>query len=506
MKLMNALWGRFLAFRERHPRLTAWLGRYGIYLMVLSFILLYCAISLLKHMNFQSHGWDLGIFDQHVWQLSRFEFGFNTVRMVPSLLGDHFHPILFLVAPAYWIWSDARMLLIVQAIAVGLGALPIFYVVRRNLGSRFAALSMAFVYLFFWGTMELIFFDFHPLAFAGPILALSYFFIDRDNWVGFLLTIPFLLMIKETMALLVFFLGIYVIIFRKKWFEGSATCVISIGWFYFVTQQIMPVLAVGGNYFYFKYYAHLGENWIDAGKYLITHPWMIPKELVVPYHKAKLLLFILLPFLMLPVLGGFAIVAIPPLLERLLSNYYPHWEILRHYNAIFAPIFIIALLDAFPRLHRILARRGRDFDYRKMVFALCIVIVLLQFPFTFARSAKTVFNPYFYELDPEMEQTGYDIISMIPPDASVCAQDPVVPHLSQRDLIFQYDGDTYGAEYVVLNKFLDCYPFTNRTLVWEMAKLYKDPRYEAHRFGYGWVLFTIKPEYDIDGKLQPLPI
>ena len=22
----------------------------------------------------------------------------------------------------------------------------------------------------------------------------------------------------------------------------------------------------------------------------------------------------------------------------------------------------------------------------------------------------------------------------------------------------------------------------------------------------GWVLFTIKPEYDIDGKLQPLPI
>ena len=40
MKLMNALWGRFLAFRERHPRLTAWLGRYGIYLLVLSFILL----------------------------------------------------------------------------------------------------------------------------------------------------------------------------------------------------------------------------------------------------------------------------------------------------------------------------------------------------------------------------------------------------------------------------------------------------------------------------------
>ncbi len=140
MRLVNWVWGGFLSFREKHPRFSAWIGRYGIYLMVLFFILLYSMISLLKHMNFQSHGWDLGIFDQHTWQLSNFEFGFNTVRMVPSLWGDHFHPIFFLVAPAYWIWSDARMLLIYQAVIVALGALPVFYVVKRNFESRTCAL------------------------------------------------------------------------------------------------------------------------------------------------------------------------------------------------------------------------------------------------------------------------------------------------------------------------------------------------------------------------------
>jgi uncharacterized membrane protein len=506
MKLINYLWGRFLAFRERHPRFAAWMGKYGIYLIVLFFILLYSMISLLKHMNFQSHGWDLGIFDQHVWQLSHFQFGFNTVRLVPSLWGDHFHPIFFLVVPAYWIWSDARMLLIYQAVIVALGALPIFYVVKRNLQSRFCAICLALTYLIFWGTMELIFFDFHTEAFLGPVLALSYFFIDRDNWAGYLLTLPLLLWVKETTAFVVFFLGLYVIIFRRKWFVGLSTCFISLGWFYFITKQVMPELAAGSNYFYFKYYSHLGEDWFSAMKYLITHPWVAVKELFVPYHKFKLVLFILLPFLCLPLFGAFSIVAIPALLERLFSNYYPHWEILRHYNAVFAPIFIFALLDAFPRVHRWLGRRGKIIDYRKLVFALCVIILVVNIPFTFSRSAKTLFNPYFYLLDPQMEQTGYDIISMIPPDASVCAQDPIVPHLSQRDLIFQYDGDTYGAEYVVLNKFLDCYPLTSRTLVWEIAKLYRDPRYEAHRFGYGWVLFTIKPEYDLDGHLQPLPV
>jgi len=506
MSLLRTPWRRITAFKETHPRLTAWMRSYGIYLAVLFFILLYSMISLLKHMNFQSHGWDLGIFDQHVWQLSRFEFGFNTVRMVPSLWGDHFHPIFFLVVPAYWIWSDARMLLIYQAVVVALGAIPVYYVVRRNFHSSFCAMCLALTYLLFWGTMELIFFDFHTEAFLGPLLALAYFFIDRDNWVGYLLTLPFLLWVKETTAFLVFFLGLYVIFFRRRWFAGVATCVISAGWFYAVTRQIMPPLAASGNYFYFKYYSHMGDNWIEVFKYLVTHPWDGVKQMFVPYHKAKLLLFILMPFLFLPLLGGFSIVAVPALLERLLSNYYPHWEILRHYNAVFAPIFIFALLDAVPRLHRWLARRGRYYDYRRMVLAVCVLVLVAQIPFTFSRSAKTLFNPWFYHLDPRMERTGYEIISMIPRDASVCAQDPIVPHMSQRELIYQYDGNTYGAEYVILNKFLDCYPLTNRTLVWEIAKLYRDPRYEAHRFGYGWVLFTIKPEYDLEGKLQPLPI
>jgi len=506
MKAARKLWRLYLRVREGHPRLSAWLSRYAIFLLVLFFAALYCAISLLKHMNFQSHGWDLGIFDQHVWQLSRFEFGFNTVRMVPSLWGDHFHPIFFLVAPAYWVWSDARMLLIYQAVLVALGAFPIYYVSRKRLESGLCAICLTATYLFFWGTMELIFFDFHTEAFLGPLIALAFLFLERDNTAGYLLTVPLLLWVKETTAFLVFFLGLYVLIFRKKWFAGVSTCLISAGWFYAVTRVIMPPLAAGGDYFYFKYYSHLGENWIEAGKYLLTHPWVAVKELFVPYHKFKLTVFVLLPFLFVPVLGGFSLLAVPALLERLFSNYFPHWEILRHYSAVFAPIFVLALLEAFPRLHRILRRKWKDLDYRRMVLVVCVSVLLLQVPFTLSRSTKTLFDPNFYRLDPRMEKMGYDIISMIPPDASVCAQDPVVPHLSHREHIYQFDGNTYGAEYVILNKFLDCYPLTNRTLVWEIAKLYRDRRYEAHRFGYGWVVFTIKPQYDLDGKFQPLPL
>ncbi len=506
MGILRATWDHYVAFRERHPRLISWLARYSIFFLVLFFAMLYCAISLLKHMNFESHGYDLGIFDQHIWQLSRLEFGYNTVRQVPSLLGDHFHPILFLVVPAYWIWSDARMLLIYQAVLVALGAFPVYYAARHALKSSFCALCLAAAYLFFWGTMELVFFDFHELAFAGPIVGLSYLFIQREKWPCFLATIPFLLMVKETMALLAFFLGLYVLVFHRRWFAGASTCLIAAGWFYLITQKAMPAIAGGTDFFYFQYYSHLGKNWMEAGKYLLTHPWEIVKQTFSPHHKTGLLLFLLAPFLFLPLLGGFAIVALPPLYEHLLSNHFRHWEIRYHYHAVFAPIFIFALLEALPRLHRWLMRRGRLVDYRKLVFWICLTVLAIQVPFTFSRSAITLFDPGFYRIDPKVERTGYDIISMIPPEASVCAQDSVVPHLTHRRHIYQFDGNPYGAEYVILNKFLDCFPLNQRTLVWEIARMYRNPLYEAHRFGYGWVVFTIKPEYDLDGKLEDFPI
>jgi uncharacterized membrane protein len=504
---------------ERYPRLCSFVYKYGVYLLIASFFLLYSSISILKHMNFQSHGWDLGIFDQTIWQYSRFEIGYSTVRLVPLLLADHWHPSLFLFAPSFWVWNDVRMLLIVQAAICALGAVPIYWIARDKLKSRFPQLCAVFIYLFFWGMLELIFFDFHPHCLYPPLIALMYYYVDRDNMIGFFLTLPFLLIIQEQVVLTAAFIGIWMAIFRRKWFEGGATFLISLGWFYAVSQKIIPGLAVGGAYAYNKYYEYLGGgDLIQAFKYLAFHPWTAVKLLFWPYHKTKLILALLVPFLFLPLMGSFIFIMIPDLLQRLYSSHFPHWELIRHYNAVYAAVLIIASMEALPRLHRILKKRyaGREIDYRKMVFAVLLVLVLLQFPFTFSRSLKTILNPSFY-IRSERESTGYEALSIIPPDASVCAQDVVVPHLSHRELIYQYgcnvfkydqvvlnrdrqyDGNTFNAEYVVLNKYYDCFPFPGqKELAFSIEDLYRDERYEVTNYGEGWLVFRLKPEYVID--------
>src|SRR5438552_18776893 len=85
----------------------------------------YAAISIYRHDHFASNAFDLGVQDQTVWGYSQLQMIPNTVEMIPNLLGDHFHPILMTVAPLYWIWVDARVLFLVQALLLAPPAVPI---------------------------------------------------------------------------------------------------------------------------------------------------------------------------------------------------------------------------------------------------------------------------------------------------------------------------------------------------------------------------------------------
>src|SRR5256712_11755830 len=127
----------------------------------------YGSISVYRHSVFASGAFDLGVQDQTVWGYSRLEMIPNTVEMVRNLLGDHFHPILMAIAPLYWIWNDVRVLLIVQAVLIAAGGVPVFWWGRPPLGVP-PALVFEVAYLLLLGVLSAVVYDFHHIAFAVP--------------------------------------------------------------------------------------------------------------------------------------------------------------------------------------------------------------------------------------------------------------------------------------------------------------------------------------------------
>src|SRR6476659_1182883 len=109
----------------------------------------FSALSILRHRAFSTGRFDLGNMVQAVWSTAHGHplqiTGLRGDQI--SRLGAHFDPILAAFAPLWLVWPSPDMLLVVQAAAVALGALPVYWLADKDLGSNRAALGFALAYL-----------------------------------------------------------------------------------------------------------------------------------------------------------------------------------------------------------------------------------------------------------------------------------------------------------------------------------------------------------------------
>ena len=132
---------------------------------------------------------DVGNLTQVVWSTANGRFlemtDLNGDQI--SRLGAHFDPIV--VAPRrrlWWLWPSPELLLVVQAVAVALGAVPVFLLARKHLGTRPGrARASRVVYLLYPPTQWLVVDDFHPVAFATPLLLAAIWFLDEERLLPF---------------------------------------------------------------------------------------------------------------------------------------------------------------------------------------------------------------------------------------------------------------------------------------------------------------------------------
>lgn len=96
-----------------------------LYILVAVFVSFFTFKSIQLHAGFHTAAYDLGVFDQNIWLLSRFGSAFNTIRGMHGL-GDHFSPIEYLFVPFYVILPSVNWLFLFQALSVGVGAVALF--------------------------------------------------------------------------------------------------------------------------------------------------------------------------------------------------------------------------------------------------------------------------------------------------------------------------------------------------------------------------------------------
>ncbi len=327
----------------------------------------YSAFALARFYTFQTSSYDLVIFDQAVRSYAHLHPGISIMKGVHngfgpdfSVLGDHWSPILAVLAPLYWVDNSPANLLVAQAVLFALAIPPLWVFTRRAFGggrkATAAAYLVAVAYALSWPIASALAFDFHEVAFAPVLTAVALERIQAGRLRTALLALAGLLLVKEDMGFLVAGIGVYLILSRprtlpKQWLVGAALIVAGVADGLIATYVLIP--AMGGRADYYWAYQALGNNGPQAIAHILAHPAGSLRLAITPRVKLDTMLWLLAAFCFLSLRSPLVLATIPLLAERMLATKFPNWWVTGfQYNAYLVIVLAMAAADGAARLDR----------------------------------------------------------------------------------------------------------------------------------------------------------
>lgn len=419
---------------------------------------------------------DLGLFNRHMWGMVRADFGPNTLKMPTqlNLLGDHSHFVLLLLAPFYALYQSAFFLVLVQVFALMASFYPIYKIALRYFKDKRVAAAWLVPYFMYFGFWSGLAYSFHEVFLALPLIAWALYFLLEDRFRPMAICLGLLLLVKENMPLLVMMFGLYVIVMRRQYKKGSLLIGVSAAYFVAVTQYWLPWF---GHAPYVYSDNVFGNSTLDVARAAVLTPKEFVRQLFLPLDKTKSIIFMLLSFGGLPLIGLEVLILLTPLwLGRFLSVQPWRWATIQHYSVDQAPILIVAAIVGAYRLYTLASKKG--FKVSSAAFGLAAVVLSVcgsaavhirinkHLP---AYPARLV-TPSFYS-ESTMDKSAWKALSIIPKNASMAAQS-AFPQLSSRREIYNIPIDLakYQPDYILAAEGYDMWPFASSAELGEYVR------------------------------------
>jgi uncharacterized membrane protein len=505
-----------------------------VWIFVIVYAFLFSFLTILRYYAFVATAWDLGEFSQSMWTtLHAGKIFYNNVEF-----GSHFHvhfrPILFLLLPVYAIFENPATLLVLKSTLLGLGAIPLYWLAKKELKSNIAML-FPILYLLYPPLHGANWFDFHPENFV-PFFFLMAFFYYKNGKVGhYFLFVILALMTKEDVSLIVFSLGLYLLITNrrslfkqpksKEVLTAVFTIILSIVWLLFSLQIVQYFLQVDGyaaltpsGYVHFRNaFGRLGgnEGLLNILKTIVTNPLLFLQVLFSDYGtKISYLLALFLPVAFLSLVDfKSTILFLPTLLVYLLADSPNYYTLGYQYPSLLIPGIFIAAVYGMKRLGKLksdtMSRQGifnLQWFYRHSKLLLVGIAIVGVLIFSLYPSILGILgsNEQNKPIINNHKLLLLKSLTYIPANASVLTQSDIFPHLSNRLYAYVYYNVT-PVDYIIIDT--SSYWYGNSVLAAEYRMKYGEqtsfPEYvcelldsgEYGPFAYGDEIFLFKRGY-----------
>jgi uncharacterized membrane protein len=422
------------------------------------------------YLEFRLARFDLGNMVQAVWSTTQGRPLDTTHASGEQLtrLASHVDPILALLAPLWLLVPSPLTLAAVQIVACALGALPVYWLGRRRLGSQRVAALMALVYLAYpwlaWTALD----AFHPVTLAIPLLLYGIWFLDSGRVWAFVACAVLAAACGELIGLSIAGLGIWYWLAHGRRAAGLAIAAGGVAWTLIALLVVVPAFRGQESPFYDRF-ASVGGSPRGIVETAFTDPLTIVSALTA---RDDILYVVWLAW---PLLGLFllapslAAAALPILAVNGLSDWSTTTDPRHHYIAGVVPFLVAASVLGLARV-----QPARHTLVAGLVLAVSVLTSLMVGPWPGAPGARPVgFHATLPALHVEALEAA---VALVPDDVPVSTTNGAGSHLSARRYVYSVPA-VGRAEWILLdtwNTYMPGTPSRKEGLHPELLSAFRD--------------------------------
>jgi uncharacterized membrane protein len=431
-----------------HLFVQQWILIIAVFLYIVYFTL----ASFLRHDNFLTGKFDLGNMVQTVWNTSQgrfFQFTDPSGIESSSRLINHADFILILLAPLYIIFPTPKLLLLLQSLVLGLGAVFVYLLAREVIKDMTLSTVFALSYLLNPSVERSNLFDFHPVTFATTFLLGAFYFIKIQRYGWFLVFAFFSGLTKENVWLAVSVMGLYVmfnelhtakakiknrkdmikeLLTGKGTITGFVVFVVALSCFIFLIWYAMPHARAGKQHFALEYFSEFGQNPSDIISNIFLSPAKVVSTVLLP-DRLDYLLQLFLPLGFLPSLAPLILlIALPDFLINLLSNNENLHQIYFQYTSTLSPFLFIASIYGVRTL-RVKMTKFPSIVFSIYILSCALIGASLFGPLPFSASKDV---GMFVEDRPNRKAIE-EYLQSLPENLSIAASNQLGAHIAERE-------------------------------------------------------------------------
>ncbi len=403
-------------------------------------------LTALRYKMYISPCFDFGIFAQMFESMRRTGLPVTTCErdMMLSHFAVHLSFIYYTLLPFYYVFRTPEFLNIAQAVVLASGLVPMYLICRRKGLSMNATLALGAAYAFYPSLSAGCFYDIHENCFLTPLILWLLYAVDVDSTVGIFLSAALVCAVKEDAPVYVIFVGVYMFFAKKKILKPAVLLAVCTGYF-LLAIKYLDTYGDGAMMYRYSNFSTGDGTMRDIVKTVLTNPGYVFLQ-CLNAEKAEFFLKVMLPLGFLPLISKkfYNYILLGPFMLINLMSYYPYQHSLDfQYN--FGPAAFLLYLTA-ENLSQF--KPGK----RPKLACLCALLSVLG-AFSFV-GYRTSYLSYYEKTADVVEQID-EVLAEVPEGVSVSAATFLLPHLADREVLYQVNGrlhETEGrTEYVVLD-------------------------------------------------------